>query len=206
MPDVYIVRNGDQFEVLMNESGLPPIRLNTYYLKALKNENLDSATKDYLEDKVKNALWVLKSLQKRQKAIYRVTKLIVEIQHDFLLKGESYLKPLRLKDIADITELHESTISRVTSGKYALCEQGLLELKSFFSKGMDSDEGDVSTRKIKTQIREIVDNESPQSPYSDEKIVKLLSEQGVDIARRTVAKYRDEMNIATMSQRKRMRR
>jgi RNA polymerase sigma-54 factor len=205
-PDVYIVRNGEEFDVLMNESGIPPVRLNTYYLKALKNTELDGKTKEYIEEKVKNALWVLKSIQKRQKAIYKVTKSIVDVQREFLLKGESYLKPLRLKDVADMTELHESTISRVTAGKYALCEQGLLELKSFFSKGMDSDDGDVSTRRIRTLIREIVDGESAESPYSDEKIVGMLSEQGVEIARRTVAKYRDELNIPTMSKRKRMRR
>jgi RNA polymerase sigma-54 factor len=190
----------------MNESGLPPIRLNTYYLKTLKNKDIDAQTKEYLEEKVKNAVWVLKSIQKRQKAIYKVTRAIVDVQKEFLLKGESCLKPLRLKDVADATELHESTVSRVTSGKYALCDQGLLELKAFFSKGMDSDDGDISTRKIKTQIKKILDKESAEAPYSDEKIVKMLTAQGVDIARRTVAKYRDEMNIPTMSQRKRMRR
>lgn len=206
LPDVYIVREGDNFEVVLNESGLPRVRLNTRYLKALKSGGLDADTKNYLEDKVKNAVWILKSLQKRQKAIYKVAKAIVDIQHDFLLKGEAFLKPLRLKDIAEITELHESTVSRVTAGKYALTDQGLLELKSFFSKGMDSDDGDVSTRKIKVMIREIVDNEPTDKPYSDEKIVGLLAAQGIDVARRTVAKYRDEINIPTMSQRKRMRR
>jgi RNA polymerase sigma-54 factor len=203
---VYIVRNGENFDIILNETGLPPVRLNTYYLKALKTKGIDGQTKEYLEEKVKNAVWVLKSLQKRQKAIYKVTRVIVDVQKDFLLKGEAYLKPLRLKDVADTTELHESTVSRVTSGKYALCDQGLLELKAFFSKGMEADDGDVSTRKIKTQIRDILEKESANAPFSDEKIVKLLSEQGVDIARRTVAKYRDEMNIPTMSQRKRMRR
>ena len=130
----------------------------------------------------------------------------MNVQSEYLAKGEAYLKPLRLKDIAEMTELHESTVSRVTSGKYALTDQGLLELKSFFSKGMDSDDGDVSTRKIKLLIRNIIDDGPRDKPYSDEKIVQLLNGQGIEVARRTVAKYRDEMNIATMSQRKRMRR
>jgi RNA polymerase sigma-54 factor len=191
----------------MNEVGLPPLRLNPFYLKALKQDDVEGAARAYIEDKLKGALWVLKSLQKRQKAIYKVTKAIVDIQKEYLSRGEEYLKPLRLKDIAGITELHESTVSRVTSGKYAFSAQGLLELKSFFSKGMDSSDGeDVSTRRIKSLMRTMVENEPVGCPYSDEKIAALLSDEGVKVARRTVAKYRDELNIPTMSQRKRMRR
>ena len=200
------MREGDDFDVFLNENGLPSIRINDYYRRALMSGTLDAATREYMEEKVKSAVWILKSLQKRQKAIYKVSKAIVNVQSEYLDKGEAYLKPLRLKDIAEMTELHESTVSRVTSGKYALTDQGLLELKSFFSKGMDSDDGDVSTRKIKLLIRNIIDDEPRDKPYSDEKIVKLLNEQGIEVARRTVAKYRDELNIPTMSQRKRMRR
>lgn len=205
-PDVYITRSEDEYFVHLNESGIPALQLSNYYTHALK-QSVDKDTKDYLEDKIKSAIWVIKSLQKRQKAIYKVTKAIVDIQKDYLKYGESYLKPLRLKDIADITELHESTVSRVTSGKYALSERGMVELKSFFSKGVDSGTGeDISTRKVKTLIKSMVDSEPAEKPHSDEKIAKALAEEGIDIARRTVAKYRDEMNIPTMSQRKKMRR
>jgi RNA polymerase sigma-54 factor len=206
-PDVYIVKDGENYEVAMNEYGLPPLRLNKYYLKVIKQAGIDGGTKDYIEEKLKDALWVLKSLQKRQKAIYKVTKAIIEVQKDYLAKGDEYLKPLRLKDIADKTELHESTVSRVTSGKYAFSPRGLVELKSFFSKGMDSTDGeDISTRRIKSLIRSMVDAEPGDAPYSDEKIAAMLSDDGVKVARRTVAKYREELKIPTMSQRKRMRR
>lgn len=206
LPDAFIVRDGESFDVSLNEQGLPAIRVNEYYRKSLKNGSLDDATREYMEEKVKNAVWILKSLQKRQKAIYKVTKAIVDVQKDYLMMGEAHFKPLRLKDVAEMTGLHESTVSRVTAGKYVMTDHGLLELKSFFSKGMDSVEGDTSTRKIKLMIRSLVDGEPVESPFSDEKLVQLLSSDGVDIARRTVAKYRDEMNIPTMSQRKRMRR
>jgi RNA polymerase sigma-54 factor len=205
VPDVYIVRNGDDFDVMLNEDELPPIKLNAFYLKAVKDKSIDNKTKKFMEEKLKNAVWVIKSLHKRQKAIYRVTRAIVDVQKDFLLFGEDYFKPLRLKDIASATKLHESTVSRVTSGKYALTEFGIKELKYFFSKGLDTSNGDTSTRKIKHLLKDLIDNEPANSPHSDEKLVKLLSSAGMEIARRTVAKYRDELNIPTMSQRRRMK-
>ena len=167
---------------------------------------MDEGTKDYIEEKVKNAIWLIKSLNKRQKAIYKVVKVLTEVQGEFLEHGINYLKPLKLKDVAEVTELHESTVSRVTAGKYAMTEQGLFELKSFFVKGLDTDDGDMSTQKVKNMIKEIVESEDIEKPYSDQKIVELLNGQGIKIARRTVAKYRDEMNILTKSQRKRSRR
>ena len=205
-PDVYIVRNGDNFDVILNESGLPPVRLNNYYSKMLNDSSLDENSKQYIKEKVKNAVWIIESLQKRQKAIYKVVKAIIRFQEDFLKYGVSKLKALRLKDIADVTELHESTVSRVTSGKYAMTDHGLIELKSFFAKSVVSDDGDISTKVVKTKIKELVDNEKDDEPLSDQKIVELMENQGIKIARRTVAKYRDEMNIPTMSQRKRLRR
>jgi RNA polymerase sigma-54 factor len=180
--------------------------MNSYYLSLLKNKELDGGTKEYIEEKVKNAIWLIKSLNKRQKAIYKVVKVLTEVQSDFLERGVDFLKPLKLKDIAEETGLHESTVSRVTSGKYAMTEQGLFELKSFFVKGLDTDDGDMSTQKVKSMIKSIVDAENPEKPHSDQKIVELLNGEGIKIARRTVAKYRDEMNIPTKSQRKRSRR
>lgn len=205
-PDVYIIKKGDQYDIVLNEEGMPSLKMSSYYLALLKNAELDNNTKEYIEEKVKNALWLIKSLNKRQKAIYKVVKVLTEVQADFLNKGENHLKPLKLKDVAEVTELHESTVSRVTAGKYAMTEQGLIELKSFFVKGLDTDNGDMSTQKVKNMIRSIVEAEDKDKPYSDQKIVELLNGQGIKIARRTVAKYRDEMNIPTKSQRKRIRR
>jgi RNA polymerase sigma-54 factor len=205
-PDVYIVKKGEEYDIILNEDGMPTLRMSSYYLSLLKSKELDDNTKEYIEEKVKNAVWLIKSLNKRQKAIYKVVKVLTEVQRDFLEKGENYLKPLKLKDVAETTELHESTVSRVTAGKYAMTEQGLIELKSFFVKGLDTDSGDMSTQKVKNMIKSIIEAENPEKPYSDQKIVELLNGQGIKIARRTVAKYRDEMNIPTKSQRKRIRR
>lgn len=205
-PDVFIVPNEENFDIIVNEKGIPNIRLNNYYIKMLQGSNLDSEAKSYIKDKVKNAVWVIESLQKRQKAIYKVVKAIAEFQGDFLQHGISMLKPLKLKDIAEATGLHESTVSRVTSGKYAMTKHGLIELKSFFSKSLESQDGDMSIGVIKQKIKELIDEEDKIVCLSDQRIVELMEEKGIKIARRTVAKYRDEMNIPTMSQRRRLRR
>lgn len=205
-PDVFIVPNEENFDIIVNEKGLPNIRLNNYYIKMLQGSNLDSEAKSYIKDKVKNAVWVIESLQKRQKAIYKVVKAISDYQGEFLQHGISMLKPLKLKDIAEATGLHESTVSRVTSGKYAMTKHGLIELKSFFSKSLESQDGDMSIGVIKQKIKELIDEEDKEVCLSDQRIVELMEEKGIKIARRTVAKYRDEMNIPTMSQRRRLRR
>ncbi len=206
IPDVFIVPNEENFDIIVNEKGLPNIRLNNYYIKILQGSNLDSEAKSYIKDKVKNAVWVIESLQKRQKAIYKVVKAIADYQGEFLQRGISMLKPLKLKDIAEATGLHESTVSRVTSGKYAMTKHGLIELKSFFSKSLESQDGDMSIGVIKQKIKELIDEENKEVCLSDQRIVELMEEKGIKIARRTVAKYRDEMNIPTMSQRRRLRR
>lgn len=205
-PDVFIVPNEENFDIIINDKGIPNIRLNNYYIKMLQGTNLDSEAKSYIKDKVKNAVWVIESLQKRQKAIYKVVKAIADYQGDFLQNGITSLKPLKLKDIAEVTGLHESTVSRVTSGKYAMTKHGLIELKSFFSKSLESESGDMSIGVIKQKIKELIDNEDKETCLSDQRIVEIMEEKGIKIARRTVAKYRDEMNIPTMSQRRRLRR
>jgi RNA polymerase sigma-54 factor len=171
----------------------------------LGSSELDENTRKYMEDKIKGAVWTLKSLHKRQKAIYKVAKAIVDVQKDYLNNGEEFLKPLRLKDIADITELHESTVSRVTAGKYIWTEQGMLELKSFFSKKLDTADGDTSSRSVKTHIKSLLDSEPANAPFSDEKLTHALNGMGIEIARRTVAKYREEMKIPKKAQRKRLK-
>ena len=198
--------NEENFDIIVNDKGIPNIRLNNYYIKMLQGSNLDGEAKSYIKDKVKNAVWVIESLQKRQKAIYKVVKAIADFQGDFLQNGITSLKPLKLKDIAEVTGLHESTVSRVTSGKYAMTKHGLIELKSFFSKSLESDSGDMSIGVIKQKIKELIDNEDKSTCLSDQRIVEIMEEKGIKIARRTVAKYRDEMNIPTMSQRRRLRR
>lgn len=205
-PDVFIVPNEEKFDIIVNERGIPNIRLNTYYLKMLQGSMVDNEAKAYIKDKVKNAVWVIESLQKRQKAIYKVVKAITDFQGDFLQYGINKLKPLKLKDIADVTGLHESTVSRVTSGKYAMTKHGMIELKSFFSKSLESEAGDMSIGVIKQKIKSLIDKEDKVTCLSDQRIVELMEENGIKIARRTVAKYRDEMNIPTMSQRRRLRR
>jgi RNA polymerase sigma-54 factor len=204
-PDVFVVKNGEEFDIRLNEAGLPSMHLNSFYLKMLGGSELDESTRKYMEDKIKGAVWTLRSLHKRQKAIYKVAKAIVDIQKDYLKNGEEYLKPLRLKDIADITELHESTVSRVTAGKYIWTEQGMLELKSFFSKKLDTVDGDTSSRSVKTQIKALLDKEPANAPFSDEKLAHALNAMGIEIARRTVAKYREEMKIPKKAQRKRLK-
>ena len=206
-PDVYIVRKGDEFDVVLNEDGLPSLRTSAYYMRLLKSVDLDPKAKEYIEEKIKGAIWLIKSLNKRQKAIYRVVRAVIDAQKSFFLGVSKHLSPLKLKDIADVTELHESTVSRVTSGKYAMTEFGVMEIKSFFVKGLDTaDGGDMSTDKVKDMIKDIIDEEPETNPHSDQKVVEILQKKGIKIARRTVAKYRDELNIPTKSQRKKQGR
>jgi RNA polymerase sigma-54 factor len=203
MPDVYIVRKGDDFDIVLNEEGMPSLRTSAYYMRLLKSANVDAKAKEYLEEKIKGAVWLIKSLNKRQKAIYRVVRAIIDAQKPFFLGTVKFLSPLKLKDIADVTELHESTVSRVTAGKYAMTDNGVMELKSFFVKGLDTSGGDdVSTDRVKEMLKGIIEEEPENNPLSDQKIVEILQNKGIKIARRTVAKYRDELNIPTKSQRK----
>ncbi len=204
-PDVYILREKNNFEISINESGLPAFKLNKYYINMFNKSSHDKESKQYVKDKIRNALWVIESLQKRQSAIRRVVTALIDVQREFLMNGIDYIKPLKLKDISEITGLHESTISRVTSGKYAMTEHGLIELKSFFVKSIDNGGEDISTTKIKSVLKDLIDKEDPNKPFSDQRLVEELSVAGLIIARRTVAKYRDELNIKTMSQRKRLK-
>ena len=194
-PDVYIQNLVNRFNIFINEKDIPSLKINSYYTKMLEQNNLDEKTKQYIEEKIKNAEWVIKSLRLRKQAILKVTEAIVEFQRDFFLKGYDYLRPMRLKDIADKTELHESTISRVTAGKYAFTEYGLIELKMLFKKGYDTASGALSVDKIKKLLSSIINEEPAEKPYSDKIISELLCKKGIQIARRTVTKYREELKI-----------
>ncbi|MEF3254883.1 MAG: RNA polymerase factor sigma-54 [Deferribacterales bacterium] len=202
VPDVYVLRKGDQLEIIPNEESIPSLKLNSYYIKMLKYNKLDKDTYNYISEKVKSALWVLKSLNQRKSTIVSVMEAIVEYQRDFFFKGFEALKPLQLKDIAEKINVHESTISRVTSGKYAMTEFGVLEIKTFFVKGYQTDFGNITTDSVKGMIKSIVDDEDKTKPLSDQKIAELLTKRGITIARRTVAKYREEMDIPSTVERK----
>jgi RNA polymerase sigma-54 factor len=203
-PDVYIVEDSEgKFIIVLNDDGVPRLKLSNYYRKLLAKKNsLNQEEKQFLEEKLRSAVWLLKSLDQRNKTIYRVTESILKFQEGFFRKGIKELKPLNLKDIATDLGLHESTISRVTSSKYMQCPRGLIDFKFFFSNAVHSTDGDVSSSLIKTTIKQLVSNEDPQHPLSDKDLVEKLSDLKVKIARRTIAKYREELKISSHSRRK----
>ncbi len=203
VPDVYITRVDGEYVVTLNEDGLPKLRISHYYLDVMKNgeaENLPNKT--YLNERLKAASWLIRSIHQRQQTILKVTNSIVKYQKAFLDQGVSKLKPLVLKDIADDIGMHESTISRVTSNKYVHTPQGVFELKYFFTTAIKGADGDVSSSAVKERIKQIVSAEDPGSPISDQAIVEALAKENVDIARRTVAKYRESLGILSSSKRK----
>ncbi|PLX77393.1 MAG: RNA polymerase sigma-54 factor [Desulfuromonas sp.] len=205
IPDIFVYKIGDEFVVVLNDEGLPNLRINSFYRNALSgNTELDDKAGEYIQEKMRGALWLIKSIHQRQRTIYKVTRSIVKFQRDFFERGIEYLKPLVLRDVAEDIEMHESTVSRVTTNKYVQTPQGLFELKYFFNSGINTTEGDsVASESVKSKIREIVANENNRKPYSDQKLVDLLQDKGIDIARRTVTKYREMLGIGSSTQRKR---
>jgi RNA polymerase sigma-54 factor len=202
-PDVFVTRDGDEFRIVLNEEGLPPIRINSYYRRILAQRNsLDKEEREYLNERLKSAQWLLKSLDHRNRTLYRVTESIVRHQREFFEKNVSALKPLNLRDVADDVEMHESTISRATSNKYLSCAHGLYSFRYFFSSGLQSVNGAVSSESVKDTIKRIVSEENAAKPLSDQKISNMISRSGVQVARRTVAKYREELNIPPVSMRR----
>ncbi len=204
-PDVYIKKVGRDYVISLNEAGLPRLKINPAYQELLEKGNgLQGAEKEYLMDKVRSAQWLIKSILQRQQTIYKVTESIMNHQKDFLEQGISGLKPLVLREIAADVKLHESTISRVTSNKYVHTPHGVYELKFFFSSGLSSGGGDVSSEVVKERIRDIISKEDPKKPLSDQQLVKILQAEGLEIARRTVAKYREMCGILSSSRRKKV--
>ena len=207
VPDVYVVRKGDQFDIRLNDDGLPRPRISPYYLemyKRLNSEEMDPASREFIKEKLNHAMALIKSLDQRQKTIYRTTESILRFQRDFFLKGPNYLRPLILRDVAEDLGMHESTISRVTSNKYLHCERGIFELKYFFSSSLKSTHGeDLSAVYVKNRLREILTEEDPEHCLSDQALANLLAKEGIKIARRTVAKYRDELKILPAASRRR---
>jgi RNA polymerase sigma-54 factor len=205
-PDIYIYKMGDDYEVSLNEDGLPKLRINSYYRDALSGSaNVSEDTKNYIQNRLKSAIWFIKSIHQRQKTIYRVAKSIVTFQKDFLDNGISQLKPLTLRQVAEDVEMHESTVSRVTTNKYMYTPQGVFELKFFFNSGISRTHGDqVASESVKDKIKQLVLSENTENPYSDQDIVNLLKQANIIIARRTVAKYREMLGLLSSSKRKRV--
>ncbi|RZD16348.1 MAG: RNA polymerase sigma-54 factor [Candidatus Acididesulfobacter guangdongensis] len=201
IPDLYVEKINGKYTVFMEDNYLPPIRINSYYKKILNGELISNAvTKDYVEEKLKSAVWLVKSIKNRKETILKIAQLIIDKQHDFFEKGTGYLKPIILKTIADELNLHESTVSRATSNKYISSHLGVFELKSFFS---NFSFGEISPDNIMSKIKLIIENEKNYGKiYSDNDIVNLLKMENIVIARRTIAKYREILNIPSSAKRK----
>ena len=209
IPDVYVVKSGDEYKIILNDDGLPRLRISNFYreimagLKDHGDHGAEESGKKYIRDKVQSATWLIKSIQQRQKTIYRVAESIVKFQRDFFDRGINFLKPLVLRDVADDIEMHESTISRVVTNKYMHTPRGIFEMKYFFGSSIQRTSGEnIASKSVKEEIKQLISKEDPKKPYSDCEIVDLLKQKGIDIARRTVAKYREMTGILPSSKRK----
>lgn len=204
IPDVYVVKVDDQYVAALNEDGLPQLRISPVYRRLLeKSTENPEETRAYVKDKFRSALWLIKSVEQRQRTIHKVATSIINFQRDFLDHGIEFLRPLVLRDVANDISMHESTVSRVVTNKYMHTPQGVFEMKYFFHSGISSSYGDhVSSVTIKQRIRKIIEGEDARKPMSDSKIVSILQKEGLVLARRTIAKYREELKIPTSNQRK----
>lgn len=204
IPDIIVEKSDGEYVVTVNDSSNPHLMVSSYYQDILKDADTDAKLSKYLSDRVNSALWLIKSIEQRKQTIYNVVSAVVKYQKDFFDKGSKYLKTLTLKDIAEEVGIHESTVSRSINGKYMQCPRGVFEIKYFFSAGVSASSGEgISSNSIKEFIREIVDGEDPKKPFSDQEMSDMLKGRGINISRRTVAKYRDEMNILSSSKRRR---
>ena len=205
-PDVYVFKVDDQWVVSLNEDGQPRLRLSSYYRRLLASggDELPKEDREFLKQKVNSALWFIKSIEQRKRTIYKVVESIIKLQRDFLEKGPKYMRPLTLRDVAEEIEMHESTVSRVTSGKYVYTPHGIYELKYFFNSGLNRSGGeeDIASKSVKEKIREIIRAEGQGKPLSDQELMRLLQNQGIRIARRTVTKYRAQLGLLASSRRK----
>jgi len=202
-PDVYIHKVGDKFFVVPNDDGLPKLKISGFYRSALSG---GPKAKEYIQDKLRSAQWLIRSIQQRQRTIVKVTESIIKFQRDFFEKGISHLKPLILREVAEDIGMHESTISRVTTNKYVHTPQGIFELKFFFNSGirLTNDDDKLASEAVKSKIKTLIATEDLKHPFSDQKLVELLRDQTIDIARRTVAKYREQLGILSSSKRRQL--
>jgi RNA polymerase sigma-54 factor len=200
VPDVWVHKVGDKYFVVANDDGMPKLKISGFYRSAMKG---DAEAKEYIQNKLRSAQWLIRSIDQRRKTIERVTECIVDKQREFFERGIEFLKPMILRDVAEEVGMHESTISRVTSNKYVATPRGVFELKFFFNSAIKRDaEDDIASESVKQAIKRICDAEDQKHPHSDQKIVELLAKEKIVIARRTVAKYREMLGILSSSKRK----
>ncbi len=204
VPDIYVHKIGEDFHVVLNDDGLPRLRINSLYREVLqRGGDTPKDTKDYVNEKVRSAMWLIKSIHQRQRTIYKVMQSIIKFQRDFFEKGINHLKPLNLRDVADDIEMHESTVSRVTTNKYAHTPQGIFELKYFFNSSISKLDGEaIASESVKERILHLIRNEDPRRPLSDQRIAEMLRVHNIDIARRTVTKYRESLNLLSSTKRR----
>ncbi len=204
VPDIYVTKVGEEFHIQLNDDGLPRLRISALYRDVLTRGNgVPKDTKDYVSEKVRSAMWLIKSIHQRQRTIYKVMQSITKHQRDFFDRGINYLRPLNLRDVADDIEMHESTVSRVTTNKYAHTPQGIFELKYFFNSSISRLDGEaVASESVKERILRLIRNEDPARPLSDQRIAEMLRVANINIARRTVTKYRESMRILSSTKRR----
>jgi len=205
VPDVFVIKTEDGYQIILNDEGLPRLRISNFYKKLIQQNNAFlKEDKQFFVEKLRSAVGLLKSLDQRNRTIYRVTETLLDIQRQFFDMGTEYLKPLILRDVASALNLHESTISRVTSNKYLSCAHGIIGFRSLFSSGLHSGMGSVSSASVKNILKKTVAEEDSQRPLSDQHIAEMLRKNGIIIARRTIAKYREELGIPSQIQRRKL--
>ena len=205
IPDVYVYKMGDEFLIVLNEDGLPKLRISSFYKEILKKkDDKSSDTKEYIRDKLKSASWLIKSIHQRQRTIYKVSESILKFQKNFFEYGPSNLKPMVLRDVADDIQMHESTVSRVMNNKYMYTPFGIFVLKYFLNSTIQSVDGidKIGSLSVKEKLKKIIREEDKSKPFSDQEIVNILGRSNINIARRTVAKYREMLKILPSNQRK----
>jgi RNA polymerase sigma-54 factor len=206
VPDVILMKVGDDYQVFLNDEGIPRLRISSTYKRMLREGQLNEpSAKHYLEDKLRSAVWLIRSIEQRRQTMSKVANSLVKFQREFFDHGLAYLKPLVLKDVADDIGMHESTVSRVTTNKYMYTEQGIFELKYFFHSSIESYGGEnMSSLTVKDRIKKLVAAEDPAKPLTDQQLVEMLAAENIKIARRTVTKYRRELKLAPANRRKRI--
>lgn len=204
VPDIFVYKMEDDFVIVLNDDGMPKLHINNFYQKAIHDSgNVSDQTKEYIRDKLRSAVWLIRSIHQRQKTILKVMESIMRFQQDFFEKGITHLKPMVLRDVAQDIGMHESTISRVTTNKYAYTPQGTFELKYFFNSSISRVYGGaIASASVQEKIKLIIEKEDAKKPFSDSQIAELLKETNIDIARRTVAKYREMLGVLPSNKRK----
>jgi RNA polymerase sigma-54 factor len=205
-PDIYVYKLENDFVILLNDDGMPKLRVNSFYKNSItRGKKISGEAEDYIQDKMRSAAWLIKSIHQRQKTIYRVMESIMRFQGEFFESGIAHLKPMVLRDVAQDIGMHESTISRVTTNKYAFTPQGIFELKYFFNSSIRrSGGGTIASASVQDKIRQIILSEDPKKPFSDDKIAQILKKDQIHIARRTVAKYREMLKVLPSNKRKQL--